>query len=104
MEPGLSAAVALAALGLSCAAAQAGRARVALKCPVPDADVTVDGVPYGRVSDYPGGTGKLLLLLPGVHRISVRAAGGGRIERELSVGPEDALTVAFELETKGGAR
>ena len=107
MEPGrATAAVALAALGLGCAAAQSGRARVALRCAVPEAEVTVDGVPYGRVSDYPGGTGRQLLLAPGAHRIVVRAEGGARIERELVVGPEDALTVAFELanSSQGAAR
>ena len=94
-------AIAACALLLSCAAAPA-RARVSLRCAVAGAEVTVDGVPYGLVSDYPGGAGRQLLLVPGVHRIAVHAEGA-RAERELSVGPEDTLAVSFELPAGKGA-
>ena len=95
MRPALR--FALAALALvACASAQ-GRGRVALRCADPGAEVEVDGVPYGVAADYTGGEGKQLLLTPGAHRISLRAAGGGRSVREVAVGPEDSISVSFDL-------
>jgi hypothetical protein len=95
--------VLLPALGLGCAGlagapqeGRAGTARVALRCADPAAEVTVDGVPQGRVSDYAGGPDRQLQLSPGSHEIVLRAAG--RLStRELAVGPGDALTVPFDL-------
>ena len=92
MRPALCFALALAA----CASVQ-GRGRVALRCADPAAEVEVDGVPYGVAADYAGGEGKQLLLAPGTHRIVLRAAGGGQSAREVAVGPEDSISVAFDL-------
>jgi hypothetical protein len=79
----------------ACAHADA-RGRVALRCPDPAAEVEVDGVPYGVASDFRGGEGRQLLLLPGPHRIELRGAGG-RSVREVVVGPEDSVALAFDL-------
>jgi len=81
---------------VACAAAQ-GRGRVAVRCADPAAEVEVDGVPYGVAADYAGGEGRQLLLAPGAHRIVLRAAGGGQSAREVAVGPEDSISVAFDL-------
>ena len=92
MRPALLGAFALVA----CAAAQ-GRGRVAVRCADPAAEVEVDGVPYGIAADYAGGEGRQLLLAPGAHRIVLRAAGGRLSAREVAVGPEDSIAVAFDL-------
>lgn len=92
MRPALFGALALVA----CAAVQ-GRGRVALRCADPAAEVEVDGAPYGVAADYAGGEGRQLLLAPGTHRIVLRAAGGGQSVREVAVGPEDSISVAFDL-------
>jgi hypothetical protein len=80
---------------VACASVQ-GRGRVALRCADPAAEVEVDGVPYGVAADYAGGAGRQLLLAPGTHRI-VLASGEARSAREVTVGPEDSLWVAFDL-------
>jgi hypothetical protein len=88
----------LAAFALvACASGAGGRGRVALRCPDPAAEVEVDGVPYGVAADYSGGDGKQLLLTPGAHRIALRGSAGGRAVREVAVGPEDSISVAFDL-------
>ncbi len=89
--------VVLVVLALVACAAVQGRGRVALRCADPAAEVEVDGVPYGLAADYGGGEGKQLLLTPGTHRIVLRAAVGGQSAREVAVGPEDSITVAFDL-------
>ena len=90
------------ALLAGCASASA-LGRVAVRCADPAAEVEVDGVPYGRAEDYPGGEGKQLLLAPGAHRIVLRAEGGRQAVREVAVGPEDSISVSFDLpKGKGG--
>jgi hypothetical protein len=90
-------AIATASMAPGCATARPPRARVALRCADPGAEVTVDGVPRGLASDYTGGPGKQLLLPAGEHRLVVRAADGAQSMREVTVGPEDSLTVAVDL-------
>jgi hypothetical protein len=89
--------VVLVALALVACASVQGRGRVALRCADPDAEVEVDGVPYGVAADYAGGEGRQLLLASGTHRIVVRGAAGGQSAREVAVGPEDSIAVAFDL-------
>ena len=81
---------------VACASAQ-GRGRVALRCADQAAEVEVDGVPYGVAADYTGGEGRQLLLTPGLHRIALRGGSGGLAVREVAVGPEDSIAVAFDL-------
>jgi hypothetical protein len=96
------AALATSAALLACAGAGAGRARLSLRCPDPGAEVSVDGVPRGLVSDYRGGEGHQLLLAPGVHRLLLRGTLGASAARELSVGPEDQITLGVDLPAPAG--
>ena len=89
----LAALLGVCAAGLGCAAAQ-GKARVAIRCEPPDAEVTVDGMPYGLASDY--AAGNRILLAPGRHVLELRAHGVVETRR-LEVGPEDDLTVNVAL-------
>jgi hypothetical protein len=77
----------------ACAAPQR-RSRVALHCEPPEAEVTVDGMPYGAAADYTGAN--RILLAPGRHVLELRAHG--LVEtRRLEVGPEDDITVNVVL-------
>jgi hypothetical protein len=104
---------ALLALACGCAsgagpsASQAGRAaggdgfaRVALRCADGSAEVSVDGAPAGRVSDY---AGHRLRVRPGRHRIEVRGQGAVEV-REMELGPEDDVALAIALRAPAPAR
>ncbi len=75
-----------------------GRAKVELHCDAPDAELTVDGVPYGAVGDYAGP--HRLLLSAGEHRLVLR--GNGSIAtRSIMVGAQDNLTLTIALSASG---
>jgi hypothetical protein len=83
----------LAAAG--CAAQAPALARIALRCPDPSAELTVDGAPAGKAGDY---AKVRLSLRPGYHRFELRSAGGTVQVREVYVGPGDLIA----LELGGG--
>lgn len=58
------------------------------------AEVEIDGAFYGNT---PG----LIKLSPGLHTITVRAAGFAPWKRDLNIAPGSSLTVKAALETKG---
>jgi hypothetical protein len=94
--------VPLAAMLISVAACAAPqrRSRVAIHCEPPEAEVTVDGMPYGAAADYTGAN--RILLAPGRHVLELRAHG--LVEtRRLEVGPEDDITVNVALGAAQGA-
>ena len=71
-----------------------GRADLALRCPVPDAEVYVDEVYLGRCALW---AGRALPLKPGFHTVEVRAAGRYPFYAEVDVadGGRSALDVAL---------
>ena len=81
-----------------------GYARIALASSDGAAEVTVDGAPAGRASDYAQSGGRLLVK-PGWHRIELRSATGQSAIREalLGAGDDVALSVQF-LRSSGGSR
>ncbi len=90
--------VRLAALAL-CIGAHAcahagGRADLALRCPLPDAEVYVDEVYLGRCALWGA---RALPLKPGFHTIEVRAAGRYPFYAEVDVkdGARSALEVGL---------
>lgn len=91
----------VAALLASCAGPAApGRAKVALRCDEPDAELTVDGVPHGDAKEYAGP--HRLLLAPGVHVLVLRSHGAVQ-SRSISVGPQDNLTLNIAFGAAGRA-
>ena len=80
-------------LALACAHAPA-RADVALRCPLPEAEVYVDEVYLGRCAVW---SRRALPLKPGLHTIEVRAAGRYPFFAEVDVqdGSQAALDVAL---------
>ncbi len=87
------AALALSLAGLACAHG-GGRADLALRCPLPDAEVYVDEVYLGRCALW----GKRALpLKPGFHTVEVRATGRYPFYAEVDVrdGGSSALDVAL---------
>jgi hypothetical protein len=92
------------ALAALCAAACAGPelrhvpdgwARIALACADESAEVTVDGAPAGRASDYTASGGRLLVR-PGWHRIELRSQGELAV-REALLGAGDDVSISVQL-------
>lgn len=78
-------------LAVGCATAQPPMARVELRCPDPEADVSIDGAPAGKVKDY---AKQRLSLRAGKHRIEVRSAGRVQ-QREFELGPGDQIALSL---------
>ena len=74
----------------ACATASPQMARVALRCSDPAADLTVDGAPAGKASDY---AKTKLLLRPGHHVFTVRGSDGTVQVREADLGPGDWIAL-----------
>lgn len=100
-QPGRNAALALLTLcALACAGpglrhVPEGWARIALACDDGAAEVTVDGAPAGKASDYSASGGRLLLR-PGWHRLELRSQGVLAV-REALLGAGDDVSISVQL-------
>ncbi len=86
-------ALALSLVGIACAHG-GGRADLALRCPLPDAEVYVDEVYLGRCALWGN---RALPLKPGFHTVEVRAPGRYPFYAEVDVpnGSSSSLDVAL---------
>jgi hypothetical protein len=75
---------------LACAAQGPEMARVGLRCNDPAADLTVDGAPAGKASDY---AKTKLTLRPGHHVFRVSRSDGTVQVREADLGPGDWIAL-----------
>ena len=80
-------------LAAACATAAPLPAKVALSYRDPEADVSVDGAPAGKMRDYQK---RRLTLTAGAHRIEVRTADGRTLQREFVLGPGDQIALALD--------